>query len=117
MGEAGKKSRNEIYGSYGKASRCFCLFDSGYTDFKATNTKCGRDLIQEYVEAVRAEGLKVGLYYSLLDWHHEDYPHFSDGAHPMYQNPAYPDEGRVWERYVEYLHNQVRELCLSLIHI
>ena len=38
----------------------FCLFDSGYTDFKATNTKCGRDLIKEYVEAVRAEGLKVG---------------------------------------------------------
>ena len=91
----------------------FCLFDSGYTDFKATNTKCGRDLIKEYVEAVRAEGLKVGLYYSLLDWHHEDYPHFSDGAHPMYQNPAYPDGGRVWERYVEYLHNQVRELCTN----
>ncbi|WP_455616923.1 alpha-L-fucosidase [Eisenbergiella sp.] len=91
----------------------FCLFDSAYTDFKATNTRCGRDLIKEYVEAVRAEGLKVGLYYSLLDWHHEDYPHFSDGAHPMYQNPAYPDEGRVWERYVEYLHNQVRELCTN----
>lgn len=91
----------------------FCLFDSEYTDFKATNTKCGRDLVKEYVEAVRAEGLKVGLYYSLLDWHHEDYPHFSDGAHPMYQNPAYPDEGRVWERYVEYLHNQVRELCTN----
>ena len=31
----------------------------------------------------------------------------------MYQNPAYPDEGRVWERYVEYLHNQVRELCTN----
>ena len=45
----------------------FCLFDSRYTDFKATNTKCGRDLIKEFVEAVRAEGLKVGLYYSLLD--------------------------------------------------
>ena len=91
----------------------FCLFDSRYTDFKATNTKCGRDLIKEIVEAVRAEGLKVGLYYSLLDWHHEDYPHFSDGAHPMYHNPAYTDEGREWERYVEYLHNQVRELCTN----
>ena len=91
----------------------FCLFDSRYTDFKATNTKCGRDLIKEFVEAVRAEGLMVGLYYSLLDWHHEDYPHFSDGAHPMYHNPAYTDEGREWERYVEYLHNQVRELCTN----
>ena len=91
----------------------FCLFDSQYTDFKSTNTRCGRDLVREYVDAVRGEGLKVGLYYSLLDWHHEDYPHFSDSAHPMYQNPDYPDEGRVWERYLEYMHNQVRELCTN----
>ena len=91
----------------------FCLFDSQYTDFKSTNTRCGRELVREYVDAVRGEGLKVGLYYSLLDWHHEDYPHFSDSAHPMYQNPDYPDEGRVWERYLEYMHNQVRELCTN----
>ena len=39
----------------------FCLFDSQYTDFKSTNTKCGRDLVAEYVDAVLAEGLKVGL--------------------------------------------------------
>ena len=45
----------------------FCLFDSSLTDYKATNTPAGRDLIREYVEAFRAEGLKVGLYYSLLD--------------------------------------------------
>ena len=42
----------------------FCLFDSKYTEIKSTNTKCGRDLVAEYVEAVRAEGLKVGLYFS-----------------------------------------------------
>ena len=89
------------------------LVGSQYTDVKSTNTRCGRDLVREYVDAVRGEGLKVGLYYSLLDWHHEDYPHFSDSAHPMYQNPDYPDEGRVWERYLEYMHNQVRELCTN----
>ena len=89
----------------------FCLFDSQYTDYKSNNTKCARDLVREYTDAMRAEGLKVGLYYSLLDWHHEDYPHFSDGAHPMYQNPDYPDEGRNWDNYLAYLHNQVRELC------
>ena len=44
----------------------FCLFDSKYTEFKSTNTKCGRDLVAEYVEAVRAEGLKVGLYFSCI---------------------------------------------------
>ena len=40
----------------------FCLFDSAYTDYKATNTPAGRDLVREYVDAFRAEGLRVGLY-------------------------------------------------------
>ncbi len=91
----------------------FCLFDSQYTDFKSTNTKCGRDLVGEYVEAVRAEGLKVGLYFSLLDWYHEDYPHYGDLHHPMRDDPAYGNEGRDFDRYVEYLHNQVREICTN----
>ena len=39
----------------------FCLYDSQYTDFKSTNTKLGRDVVKDFVEAVREEGLKVGL--------------------------------------------------------
>src|ERR1700733_2523727 len=50
----------------------FCMFDSKYTDYKATNTKAKRDLVREYVDAFRAEGLKLGFYYWLLDWHHPD---------------------------------------------
>jgi len=50
----------------------FCMFDSKYTDYKATNTPAGRDLIKEFVDAFRAEGLRVGFYYSLIDWHHPD---------------------------------------------
>ena len=91
----------------------FCLFDSAYTDYKATNTKAGRDLVREYVDAFRAEGLKIGFYYSLLDWHHPDYPHMTDRHHPMRGNPDYPDEGRNFDRYLDYLHNQVRELCTN----
>ena len=89
----------------------FCLFDSQYTDFKSTNTPFGRDIVGEFVEAVRGEGLKVGLYFSLLDWAHPDYPHFGDLHHPMRNNPACGNEGRNFERYLTYLHNQVRELC------
>lgn len=91
----------------------FCLFDSQYTDFKSTNTKCGRDLVREYLEAFRAEGLKVGLYFSLLDWYHEDYPHCGDAHHPMRDDPAYGNEGRKFDRYLSYLHGQVRELCTN----
>ena len=91
----------------------FCLFDSKYTDFKATNTRAGRDLVKEYVDAFRAEGIKIGLYYSLLDWHHEDYPAYKDAHHPMRNNEAYKERGTHFERYVEYLHNQVRELMTN----
>ena len=89
----------------------FCLFDSKHTDFKSTNTPFGRDAVKEFVEAVRAEGLKVGLYFSLIDWHHPDYPHYGDRYHPMRNNPAYGNENRDFDRYLDYLHAQVREIC------
>ena len=88
----------------------FCLFDSALTGYKATNTAAGRDLVREYLEAFRAEGIKVGLYYSLLDWHHPDYPHEGDRIHPMRGNAAHGDQGRDFSRYVDYLHGQVKEL-------
>jgi len=91
----------------------FCLFDSQYTDYKATNTPAGRDLIREYVDAFRAEGLKVGFYYSLIDWHHPDYPAYGDRNHPMRENEAYKGRPENFANYVEYLHNQVRELCTN----
>ena len=91
----------------------FCLFDSRLTDYKATNTPAGRDLIREYVNAFRAEGIKVGLYYSLIDWHHPDYPHHGDRFHPLRDDPAQAarEAGRNFDRYLDYMHGQVRELC------
>lgn len=91
----------------------FCLYDSKYTEFKSTNTKCGRDLIAEYVEAVRGEGLKVGLYFSLIDWYHEDFPHYGDRQHPMRNNENYKNDGRDFDNYLTYMHNQVREICTN----
>ena len=91
----------------------FCLFDSAYTDFKSTNTKLGRDIVADFVEAVRAEGLRVGLYFSLLDWHHPDYPHYGDRNHPMRNHPECSNEHRDFDRYLQYMHNQVREICTN----
>ena len=89
----------------------FCLFDSAFTDYKSTNTPAGRDLVREFLEAFRAEGLKVGLYYSLLDWHHPDYPHFGDQNHPMRDCEKYRGVVHHFDRYLEYMHGQVKELC------
>jgi alpha-L-fucosidase len=91
----------------------FCLFDSHLTEYKATNTKARRDLVREYVEAFRAEDLKVGLYYSLLDWHHEHYPAYGDRHHPMRDNEAYQHRTHDFSIYLEYLHGQVRELLTN----
>ena len=88
----------------------FCLFDSQYTDYKVTNTKAGRDMVREYVEAFRAEGIKVGLYFSIFDWHHPDYPAFGDKHHPMRDNEAYRGKKHDFDNYLRYMHAQVEEL-------
>ncbi|MDR1814771.1 MAG: alpha-L-fucosidase [Tannerella sp.] len=93
----------------------FCLFDSKYTDYKATNTPIKKDLIKEFVEAFRAEGLKVGFYYSLIDWHHPDFT--IDRCHPQRTNSKEEydrlNQGKDFSKYREYLHNQVRELLTN----
>ena len=91
----------------------FCLFDSQHTDYKATNTPAKRDLTREYVEAFRAEGLKVGFYYSVIDWHHPDYPIAGDRYHPMRNHPDYKDHAGNMSRYADYLHAQVKELLTN----
>jgi len=88
----------------------FCLWDSALTDYKAPNTPAGRDLLRPMVEAFRAEGLKVGFYHSLIDWHHPEFP--IDGLHPRRDDLEFRDsqKGRDIRKYVEYLHGQAREL-------
>ena len=88
----------------------FCLWDSKYTDYKATNTPYGKDLLRPMIEAFRAEGLRVGLYYSLIDWHHPEYT--IDRIHPMRDNKEFREmnKDRDMDKYVEYLFNQVKEL-------
>ncbi|WP_243064817.1 alpha-L-fucosidase [Humibacter sp. RRB41] len=88
----------------------FCLWDSDLTDYKVTTSPFGRDVVAEFVEAVRDAGLKVGFYHSLLDWHHPDFT--IDGFHPQRDDPnaAAVNEERDLARYRDYLHGQVREL-------
>ena len=75
----------------------FCNFDTKLTDYCAPKQAAGRDLVREFVEAAREEGLRVGFYYSLMDWHHPD------GAN------CATDEG-ARQRFVAYTHGLIREL-------
>ncbi len=78
----------------------FCHWDSKLTDYNAMKQGPGRDLVREFVEAARAEGLRVGFYYSLMDWHHPD------GA------TCKTDEA-ARRRFVDYTHGLIRELMTN----
>ncbi|MGD0481565.1 MAG: alpha-L-fucosidase [Terracidiphilus sp.] len=78
----------------------FCLFDTKLTDYCATKMGPKRDIIAEYVESVRAEGLKVGFYFSLMDWRHPD-------------GMRCAEDEAARRRFVEFVHGQVRELMTN----
>ena len=83
----------------------FCLWDTDTTNFKATALGPRRDLVRDYVEAFRAAGLKVGLYYSVADWFHPDYP----SPHRRDWPDRWPDEA-ARQRFVKFYHAQLEEL-------
>ncbi len=91
----------------------FCMFDTKYTDYKCTNTPAGCDLVREYVDAFRAEGIRIGFYYSLIDWHHPDFT--VDPIHPRRndKNAESLNEGRDMKRYAKYMRDQVEELLTN----
>ena len=86
----------------------YCNFDSKLTDYKLSTRFGGRDLVREFLDAFRAEGIKVGLYYSIIDWHHPDYPNV--GNHPQRGDKEYAKRSFNWDNYLKYMHGQVEEL-------
>ena len=78
----------------------FCLWDTKQTDYNAVKHGPGRDLVREYVEACREFGLKVGFYYSLMDWHHPD------GA-------LCAKDEKARRRFLDFTQGCVRELCTN----
>lgn len=67
-------------------------------------TPAKRDLITPFVNAVRDQGLKVGLYYSLLDWSNENYPNKTKTQHRYTNDPA------RWNKFVKFNLAQLSEL-------
>jgi alpha-L-fucosidase len=90
----------------------FCLFDTKTTDYCATKRGPKRDLVGPFVEAARAEGLKVGLYFTLIDWHDPDFATIPIRRSIQSPKPNTYDPIRWWsfhQRFVE----QLRELLTN----
>ena len=88
----------------------FALHDSKVSDYDAGSV-LERDLVREIVDAARADGLRVGFYHSVIDWHHDQYEYARSKQlpHPLKGKP-YPNKERDHKTYVDYLHAQANEL-------
>src|SRR4051812_16338399 len=88
----------------------FALHDSKVSDFDAGSV-LHRDLVKEIVDATRAEGLRVGFYHSVIDWHHDQYEYARSRQlpHPL-RDREYPNGQRDHKKYLAYLHGEVNEL-------
>ena len=87
----------------------FCNWDSALTDWDIMDqTVFKRDIIAELAEACKAEGIRLGFYYSIADWHHPEY-------HTDYSNRSgfhyRPNPDADITKYIDYMHGQLRELC------
>jgi alpha-L-fucosidase len=86
----------------------FCNWDSKVSEFDIANTPWKKDIIKPLAEACRKQGLKFGLYYSILDWTHPDYL-----PRPAWNDEKPPEGGPKFERFVEYVRAQVAELITA----
>ena len=85
----------------------FCLWDTKQTPFNTMNTPYKRDILGMLADACHKRGVPLCLYYSIADWNHTNYP--NQGRH--HELPPQPADSPDWDKYLEFLRAQVRELC------
>lgn len=86
----------------------FCLWDSKTTDFNIMNTPYGKDLVKQYAEAFRKQGIKVGLYFSP-----EDFRYLRSQGLTITRTPLEPYSKEVMEGYRQLLTDQMTELMTN----
>lgn len=98
----------------------FCMWDTAYTDYKITGEDCPfhtnpkADIIKHLWEAFRKEGLGIAAYFSKADWHIPYYWNYNfERGDFTWRGPSYEpvNEPELWEKFVQYTHNQLLELA------
>ena len=83
----------------------FCMFDAHNTDWKVTNTPFGKDALAMMTKAFEKRGVKVGYYYSIMDWYHDDYlPRLP------WEEESRPAEGHDVMDYIAYMREHIEQL-------
>lgn len=89
----------------------YCMYDSAHSDYSSAKQAPQRDFVAEFLAAFRKRGIRVGLYFTLLDWSHPDYPSQGDSFHPLRDDADFGARPRDFTRYLDHLHAQVEEIC------
>jgi alpha-L-fucosidase len=88
----------------------FCLWDTKQTKFNTMNTQYHKDIIGMLSDTCHKRNVPLCLYYSIADWNHPNYP--NQGRHHELAGPE-PGDEPDWDKYMEFLKAQVRELCTN----
>jgi alpha-L-fucosidase len=87
----------------------FCLWDTKLTRYNTMNTPYGKDIVKMLVDVCHKRNVPLCLYYSIADWHQPNYP--NQGRH--HEIPAQKEDEPDWDKYMEFLKGQIRELCTN----
>jgi alpha-L-fucosidase len=85
----------------------FCMWDTKQTDYNIMNTPYKKDILGMLADACHKRNFPLCLYYSIVDWHHPNYPNYGR-SHELEKQP---EDSPHMEKYIEYLKAQLTELC------
>lgn len=91
----------------------FAMFHTQQSDFSIQHSAYGRDIVREFVDAMRSLGIRIGLYFSLIDWHYPDYPAFTEADKPYAFDQFRQPTPEQWQRFTQFMFGQVRELLTN----
>jgi alpha-L-fucosidase len=91
----------------------YAMFHTKHSGFSIEHSPYGRDIVREFIDAMRAEGIRIGVYFSLIDWYHPDYPRFTEADKPYTFGKWRQPEPAAWARFLDCMFGQIRELLTN----
>ena len=88
----------------------YAMYHTKQSDYSIERSPFGKDIVREFLDAMRDEGLYAGIYYSLIDWHHPDYPAFTEADKPYTFGKWRQPTPEGWARFSAFMFSQIREL-------